>query len=86
VNARRKSKFAITLAIFLPVKMFACAACYGGNIDSPMADGMNWGIFTLLAVIGTVLLTLLTFFIHIIRKSEALAAAANQAPPQSPQV
>ena len=72
-------------AIFLPAKMFACAACFGGTIDSPMADGMNWGIFTLLAVIGTVLLTLLTFFIHIIRKSEALNAAAETSA-QAPQV
>ena len=79
VNALWKNKLMLTLAIFLPVKTFACAACYGGNIDSPMADGMNWGIFTLLAVIGTVLLTFLTFLIHIIRKSEALAMAAESA-------
>jgi fructose-specific phosphotransferase system IIC component len=64
-------------AALAPTRSVACAACFGGNIDSPMADGMNWGIFTLLAVIGTVLLTLLTFFIHLIRKSEALAAAAE---------
>ncbi len=85
MNTRWKILFAMLLAIFLPAKMFACATCFGGTIDSPMADGMNWGIFTLLAVIGTVLLTLLTFFIHIIRKSEALAAAAETSA-HSPQV
>jgi uncharacterized membrane protein len=69
----------LALAVLAPVKSFACATCYGGDIDSPMADGMNWGIFTLLGVIGTVLATFLTFFIYLIRKSEALNAAAETA-------
>ena len=80
MNARRKNLFVMLPAVFLPAKMFACATCFGGEIDSPMADGMNWGIFTLLAVIGTVLGTLLTFFIHLIRKSEAMAAAQKNSP------
>jgi hypothetical protein len=49
-----KSNF---LKIFLPPSrwrrrpsLFACAACYGKS-DSPLASGMNWGIFTLLGVI-----------------------------------
>ena len=78
MNARWKNLLAILLATFLPAKIFACATCFGGTIDSPMADGMNWGIFTLLAFIGTVLLTFLTFLIHLIRKSEAVNAAAEQ--------
>jgi heme/copper-type cytochrome/quinol oxidase subunit 2 len=56
-------------AALAPVPALACATCYGGDIDSPMADGMNWGIFTLLGVIGTVLATVLTFFIYLIRRS-----------------
>lgn len=66
------------LILCAPPQLFACATCFGGNIDSPMADGMNWGIFTLLAVIGTVLASFLTFLIYVIRKSEALTAAAEQ--------
>jgi len=66
------------LAAFAPAKVFACAACFGGNIDSPMADGMNWAILTLGAVIMTVLGAFLTFLIYAIRKSEALTAAAEQ--------
>ncbi len=65
-------------AMFAPANVFACAACFGGNIDSPMADGMNWAILTLGAVITTVLGAFLTFLIYAIRKSEALAAAAEQ--------
>ena len=70
------------LALLLPAKIFACAACYGGNngVDSPLTEGMNWGIFTLLGVVITVLASILVFFIHIIRKSEAMAAEAEKTP------
>ena len=66
------------LLVFAPSKLFACAACYGANIDAPMAEGMNWGIFTLMAVIVTVLAVFLTFLIYVIRKSEALEAEAQK--------
>ena len=66
------------LAAYAPAKTFACAACYGANIDAPMADGMNWAILTLATVVATVLGAFLTFLIYAIRKSEALTAAAEQ--------
>lgn len=69
----------IMLALLLPARIFACAACYGGPVDSPLTEGMNWGIFSLLGVVITVLATILVFFIHIIRKSEALAAKMEEA-------
>ena len=74
----------LVLAVFAPAKTFACATCYGGAIDSPMADGMNWGIFTLLAVVGTVLGAFLTFLIYAIRKSEALNAVAAKLSSEAP--
>jgi hypothetical protein len=77
VKSLRKILFA--LAALAPAKLFACAACYGGNIDSPLADGMNWAILTLGAIVGTVLAGFLVFFIRIMRKSEALEAARKQA-------
>ncbi len=43
-----------TVLMLRPDAAFACAACYG-NSDSPLAQGMNWGIFSLLAVVGCVL-------------------------------
>ncbi len=69
-----------TLAAFLPAKMFACAACGSSNsqINSPLVDGMNLGILTLLVVLGTVLAAALTLLIYFIRKSEALNAAAEK--------
>ena len=57
---------------------FACAACFGANIDSPMADGMNWAILTLGTILSVVLGGFLTFLIYAIRKSEALTAAAER--------
>jgi hypothetical protein len=68
-------KILFCLALLLPARIFACATCFGGNIDSPMADGMNWAIFTLGVCIATVLGAFLTFLIYAIRKSERLAAA-----------
>ena len=51
--------------------LFACAACYGQS-DSPLAKGMNWAIFFLLAVIAGVLSGVVVFFVHVGRKSADL--------------
>jgi len=64
-------------AAFHPASLFACAACYGAS-DSPMAKGMNWGIFSLLAVVGMVLGSVATFFVFIGKKA---AEAAKEADP-----
>ena len=53
-----------------PSPLFACAACYGKS-DSPLAYGMNWGIFTLLGVVLTVLTCIALFFVHIVRGEQA---------------
>ena len=64
---------AIMALALQPASLLACAACFGQS-DSPMAKGMNWGIFTLLAVIVSVLGGIAGFFIFLARKS---ANAAN---------
>lgn len=68
------------LALFAPAKLFACATCYGA-VDSPMTEGMNWGIFTLLGILVPVLATFLFFFIYLIRKSETLAKTTGKISP-----
>ena len=55
---------------------FACATCYGAS-DSPLAKGMNWGIATLLGVIGSVLAGVVAFFVHVGVKSAKLNASEN---------
>ena len=77
-SLRRFSKMmvaATVLAAFVPSPLFACAACYGRS-DSPLASGMNWGIFTLLGVVVTVLVSIASFFIYLIRKETAHAREA----------
>lgn len=66
-------------ATFLPASMIAvllgmtqsvhaCATCFGKS-DSKLAEGMNWGIFTLLLVVIGVLGGISAFFIYIARRS-----------------
>ena len=61
---------ALALAAWAPSPLFACAACYGRS-DSPLASGMNWGIFTLLGIVVSVLTGIAVFFVHIVRKEAA---------------
>ena len=80
MNHWQKFKFALAVLLagmlLQPGSLLACAACYGQS-DSPLAQGMNWGIFSLLAVIGCVLSGIATFFVHIGRKSANVARAAE---------
>jgi hypothetical protein len=71
----------IALATLQPAPLFACAACYGAS-DSPMAQGMNWGILTLLGVILSVLTMVIAFFVHLGRTSAKLRAG-ERAPTQT---
>jgi heme/copper-type cytochrome/quinol oxidase subunit 2 len=73
------------LVALLPVSASACASCFGQS-DSPMAKGMNAGIFALLLVITSVLLGVAIFFAYILRRAARLseAAAAPEAEPIAP--
>jgi hypothetical protein len=57
--------FAMTLH---PASLRACAACYGQS-DSPLAVGMNWGIFSLLVIVVAVLGGIAGFFIFLARRA-----------------
>ena len=65
---------AVTLAQPLPLR--ACATCYGAS-DSPLAQGMNWGIAFLLVVVGSVLAGISLFFVQISRRSAAVEAKSS---------
>jgi len=65
----------LVLALALhPQSLWACAACYGQD-SGPMARGMNWGIFSLLAIIVCVLAGVAGFFVY-------LATRTPQSPAQ----
>ena len=51
-----------------PASSWACTACYGQS-DSPMAQGMNWGILSLLAVVVCVLTGIASFFVFIAKRT-----------------
>ncbi len=72
---------AVVLAGLLPGDARACAACFS-QADSPLADGMNAGIFTLLAVVTMVLLAIGAFCLHLARRAAAaeVLAAASASP------
>ena len=59
-----------------PQSVRACAACFGQS-DSPMAKGMNWGIFSLLLVVVSVLGGIAAFFIYLARRSATTSAAVS---------
>jgi hypothetical protein len=80
MKSLRKILFAA--AALVPSPLFACAACYGKS-DSPLASGMNWGIFTLMGVILTVLTCVALFFVHVIRGEQAQIEADKNPPPQN---
>jgi hypothetical protein len=72
---RKFSKMIFAASVFTllaPSPLFACAACYGRS-DSPLANGMNWGIFTLLGVVVSVLSCFGGFLIFIVRRQNAYA-------------
>ncbi|HEY1787804.1 MAG TPA: hypothetical protein VGJ73_06590 [Verrucomicrobiae bacterium] len=66
----RNMALAAVLAGFSPSPLFACAACFGKSSD-PLAQGMNWGIFTLLAIVAMMLTSIATFFFVLIRRAAA---------------
>ncbi len=69
----------ILSAAFHPSPLRACAACYGQS-DSPMAKGMNWGIFSLLVVVVLVLGGIASFFVYLARRSAVAAGISATAP------
>jgi len=82
-----KHRLLIALTVLLvalanPPRALACAACYGQS-DSALAQGMNWGIFTLLGVIGFVLVGVAGFFVFLIRRAAAVAAQQEPTPVSS---
>jgi heme/copper-type cytochrome/quinol oxidase subunit 2 len=52
----------------------ACAACFGKS-DSAMARSLNASIFTLMGVIGTVLIGAASFFVFLAKRAAASAQA-----------
>jgi hypothetical protein len=61
----------------VPDSARACAACYGQQSNSPLAEGVNWGILTLLLVVTAVLGGFVAMFAYFARRAAAMAANAE---------
>ena len=68
------------LLALVPDRLLACAACFGRS-DSKLAEGMNMGILTLLAVVLFVLGGFAAFFVYLARR--ASGTSARSATPSS---
>ena len=71
------SAIATVALVFHSESASACAACFGKS-DSPLAAGMNWGIFSLLGVVVCVLGGIATFFVFLAKKAAMTATPAPQ--------
>lgn len=68
--------FLSCLAVLASSDAFACATCYGAS-DSPLAQGMNWGIMVLLGFVGLVMTGIVAFFVHVGRNSGKMIVPAS---------
>ena len=66
----------VTAALLNADRALACSACFGKS-DSALADGMNWGIFSLLAVVIFVLGGIASFAVFLARRAAAEAIGAS---------
>jgi hypothetical protein len=67
----RRGLFTLMVALSVttaPRTALACSVCFGQS-DSPMAAGINLGIFVMIGVTGTVLAAFASFFIYLMRRS-----------------
>lgn len=49
--------------------ILACAACFSGNVESPMVDGARSGVWLLLSVTLGVQGGFAAFFVHLWRRA-----------------
>jgi hypothetical protein len=85
LKTMRRVLVAMAIALLLqPRSVWACAACYGQS-DSPMAKGMNWGIFSLMGVVGCVLGTLASFFVFLGKRAASTQSRSIAAPADAPE-
>jgi len=68
---------ALVATIAEPQPLLACAACFGRS-DSNLAQGMNWGIFSLLAVVVFVLGCIAAFFVYLAKRAAAASRVTQQ--------
>lgn len=72
----RSALLAAALTV-VPRAVLACPVCFGQN-DSPLALGVNYGIYFLLAIIVGLWMAFGSFFIHLKRRADLAEAASEE--------
>lgn len=78
----RSYRMAVLIAIAFVVtfgmqNVIACPSCYGAP-DSPMTEGMNMAILSLLGITGGVLMSFVAFFVYLRRRARMLHCMFTQ--------
>jgi uncharacterized integral membrane protein len=72
IRGRRLLALLTALMLAVPRAVLACPVCFGQS-DSPMAQGVNMGVFFLLGVVVAVLAGFAAFFIYLARRARTFA-------------
>jgi hypothetical protein len=72
----------VVFVLLSPTPALACAACFGQS-DSSMARSLNASIFTLMGVVGVVLVGAASFFVFLAKKAAATSRAEQPKIPPS---
>ena len=62
-----------------PRLALACPVCFGQN-DSPLAKGVNMGVFFMLGIVAVMLGAFATFFVHLSRRARLVDESAGSVP------
>jgi hypothetical protein len=66
------------LLVLAPAVAAACPICFGADPASDEARSLNWAVFTLLGVTGSVLSGFVGFMFHLLKRSrQALGSDAG---------
>lgn len=63
-----RNAFLTALLLAIPRAALACPVCFGQS-DSPLAKGVNWGIFAMIGIVGAVLVAFASFFVYLVRRA-----------------
>jgi hypothetical protein len=77
VKAKGKRQKAALFTVGLvaaPRAALACPVCFGQS-DSPLAWGVNMGVFVMLGLVAVVLSAFAAFFIYLMRRARLMADA-----------
>ena len=73
-----RASIAALLVLGMPRLALACPVCFG-NSDAPTASALITGILFMLGIVAVVLCGFASFFIHLIRRANRVAAEADRA-------